>query len=148
MERRWSAQRFQASPYHVSSGAVTVAEIVQIDQRPFTQMVIRQQHIGQEKPEILRWDRREAIGQGLEEADKVVGKGPVEAEKTIRTAEGGQKMSEDLGNVIELQPFIFGNWSTLARHRPLDGLGRLIDIRTSREIRWVQARQDRPPAGC
>jgi hypothetical protein len=109
-------------------------------------MIIRQQHIRQEKPEILRWDRREAIGQGLEEANKVVGKGPVEAEKTIRTAEGGQKMSEDLGNIVELQPFIFGNWSTLARHRSLDGLGGLADIRTAGEIRWLQARQDILPA--
>jgi hypothetical protein len=105
-------------------------------------MIIGQQHIGQEEPEVLCWDSWETIGQRLEEADKVVGKGAVEAEKTIRTPKGVEKMPENLGNIVELQPLILGHWSTLTRHRPLYGLSGLADIRTAGEIRWLQARQD------
>src|SRR5262249_31402764 len=55
-------------------------------------------------------------------------------QKAVVTAESVEQVTDDLRNIVQMQPFVFSDWPPLAGHRPREGLRAALDLRTARDV--------------
>ena len=67
-------------------------------------------------------------------AHEVVGKGAVETQKAVVTAEGVEQVADDLRDVVQMQTLVFSDWPPFAGHSPREGLRAAPDLLTARDV--------------
>ncbi len=131
----------------ILSRPIRIAQVVQVQKGAFSHMVIGQQNIGKKEAKILSWNRWWGSRKGLEQANKIIGKGTIQPKKAILTAKGLNQLPDHLRNIVELQTLILSHRTTLARHRTAQRSGRALHIATARQILRLNAIENRPTPG-